>query len=290
MQQSSHAQASSGHALGRTALKRWLAVVAVALLLAAPVNAQFNLFNWTLQDDAGDGITSVSSDTMSVIADWVTLGGGSILAYKSVAPVNCRITVDMWYMTFDGACNQSVPVFLLNGNATILATCTSSQTLVLTVPAGAEFGLGLKTFDGTWPGWVQFTEFQFDPIPNFESWTDMGQGLAGAAGVPSLTGISLLYPHFPFTLVLADGPPAAPVVLVVGFTALNAPFKGGVMVPSPAVLITGLATNGSGSLQLSAGWPGGVPSGFEFYLQAWIPDASGPFGFSASNALAAETP
>ncbi|MGQ0552387.1 MAG: hypothetical protein ACT4PU_04130 [Planctomycetota bacterium] len=281
---------SSAPSPGRSALKRWVAMGVVALLLAAPVNAQFDLFNWTLQDDAGDGITSVSSDTMWVVANWVTLGGGSILAYKGVAPVNCRITVDMWYMTFDGACGTSVPVFLLNGNATTLATCSSSQTLVLTVPAGAEFGLGLKTFDGTFPGSVQFTDFQFDPIPSFESWTDLGQGLAGAAGIPALTGISLLYPHFPFTLDLADGPASAPVVMVVGFSSLNAPFKGGVMVPSPDVLITGLSTNASGELQLSAGWPGGVPSGFQFFLQAWMPDVSGPFGFSASNALRAQTP
>ncbi len=84
--------------------------------------------------------------------------------------------------------------------------------------------------------------------------------------------------------------PGGPSTWVLGSSLLLAPFKGGVMVPSPDVLITGLATNGSGSLQLSAGWPGGVPSGFQFFLQAWMPDVSGPFGFSASNALRAQTP
>ncbi len=273
-----------------TTLQRLAALAALLGVLAVSASAQFNDFYWTLQDDSGDGIASITPDTMYTVANWPSLGGGAFLLYESVAPVNGRITVDMWYMTFDGACGQSLPVFVLNGVVTTLATCSKSETLIFSVPAGAEFGLGLQTFDGTWPGWAQWTNFQFEPVPNFNPWTDLGSGLAGASGEPSLAGTSLLYPHFPFGLRLTDAAPGAAVTLIVGFSELNGAFKGGVLVPAPDLVLTGLVTTTHGSMELDAGWPGSVPSGFTFYLQAWIADAGALAGFAASNALSAETP
>jgi hypothetical protein len=77
---------------------------------------------------------------------------------------------------------------------------------------------------------------------------------------------------------------------VIGLSTLHAPFKGGVMVPELDVLITGLVTNGSGSLVLSATWPSGLPSTVTAYYQYWIADPAGPAGFAASNALSGTTP
>jgi len=45
-----------------------------------------------------------------------------------------------------------------------------------------------------------------------------------------------------------------------------------------------------GSLLLPANWPAGLPSDFSLYFQAWVADAAGPHGFSASNGLSATTP
>lgn len=271
-----------------TILRQLLASAAILAVFALPASAQFNEFYWALQDDSGDGITGLTADTMSTVADWPS-ANDALLVFKAVAPVTGSITVDLWYMTFDGACGQSVPVFYLNGATTTLASCTTSATFTFTVPAGATFGFGLETFDGTWPGWAQWTKFQFTPIPDFDPWTNLGSALAGVAGEPRLKGTSLLYPHFPLELMLTQGAPSAPVALVVGFSQLNAAFKGGVLVPSPNLLITGLTTNIHGALELDAGWPG-TPSGFTFYMQAWIADAAGPASFAASNALKATTP
>jgi hypothetical protein len=271
-----------------TVLRRLTATAALLALFARPASAQFNDFYWTLQDDSGDGFVSLSSDTMLTVANWPS-ANNAFLLYEAVAPVDGRVSVDMWYMTFDGACGKSLPVFVLNGVPTILANCTESKSLVFSVPAGAEFGFGLQTFDGTWPGWAQWTNFHFTPVPYFEAWTDLGSALAGAGGVPSLAGTSLLYPHFPFELLLTHAASNAPVALIVGFSQLNGAFKGGVLVPSPDFVVTGLGTDVHGAMVLDAGWLG-APSGLSFYMQAWIADASGPSGFAASNALKAEVP
>lgn len=124
-------------------------------------------------------------------------------------------------------------------------------------------------------------------------WMDLGDGLAGAGGVPTLTGSGNLTVGSTTTLTLTGAAPSAPAYLILSLAALNAPFKGGVLVPDPTPpngLVFGLATDGSGSLVVTAPWPAGVPGGVTIYTQCWIPDAGGPVGFAASNALSASTP
>ncbi len=125
------------------------------------------------------------------------------------------------------------------------------------------------------------------------SFTDLGHGLAGALGEPALTGTGTLIGGDPVSLDLTGAAPAASAVLFVGFTELNFPFfYGGTLVPDPTApaLLLVLVTDGSGGVSLPGTWPDGLPSGFELYLQTWIVDASGPFGFTASNGLRGTTP
>ena len=72
--------------------------------------------------------------------------------------------------------------------------------------------------------------------------------------------------------------------LVAGLSALQAPFKGGTLVPAPDVLLP-LATDAAGALGLPFTWPQGVPAGIELYVQFWVQDASASHGLAASNAL-----
>jgi hypothetical protein len=121
-------------------------------------------------------------------------------------------------------------------------------------------------------------------------WSDLGEQLAGATGVPFLAGDGALLVSTPVSITLSTAKPLAVTTLVVGFSALNDAFKGGVMVPVPDLLIAGLVTDGSGGWQLQTSWPAGVPSGFPLWMQVWITDASGPKGFTASNGVFALTP
>jgi probable HAF family extracellular repeat protein len=135
--------------------------------------------------------------------------------------------------------------------------------------------------NGDEEGWIAFLG---DP------WTALGHGLSGVAGVPALQVHGALLEGHPLTLSLSGAKPAGSATLVVGFSAINAPFKGGTLVPDADALIFGLPLDANGALELSAAWPAGVPSGSSLWLQAWIADAAAAQGFAASNAVVGETP
>jgi hypothetical protein len=142
------------------------------------------------------------------------------------------------------------------------------------------------------PGSPSVTELEGDAWLLFlvrGPWTWLGNGLAGTAGVPQLVGTGTLVGGEPAALNLTEAAPSAAATLVIGLSALNAPFKGGVLVPLPAALVSAL-TDAGGTLPLAATWPAGLPSGLEIYLQYWIVDATAPHGFAASNAVLASAP
>ncbi|HVQ26236.1 MAG TPA: PKD domain-containing protein [Planctomycetota bacterium] len=121
-------------------------------------------------------------------------------------------------------------------------------------------------------------------------WTDLVLGLAGFTGTPGLAGSGTLVGSTPVGLHLSGARPTAPVVVVIGFSAINAPFKGGTLVPAPDILLFGFTSNALGLLNLGGTWPGGIPSGTQIWFQEWITDPAGPLGFAASNGLRATTP
>jgi hypothetical protein len=79
-------------------------------------------------------------------------------------------------------------------------------------------------------------------------------------------------------------------VLVIGGSAIHAPFKGGTMVPMPTALIFGLPLDAAGHFAASGTWFGGLPPGTSVYFQAWMQDAAGPAGFAATNGVQGTTP
>jgi len=118
---------------------------------------------------------------------------------------------------------------------------------------------------------------------------DLGQGLAGIAGVPSLSGSGVLLGGEPVAFTLADARPSAASTLIVSPFALSAPFKGGTLVPAPTLLLA-FTTSAAGTASLPVVWPANLPSDLVVYFQWWIQDPAGPASFSASNALSATTP
>lgn len=124
-------------------------------------------------------------------------------------------------------------------------------------------------------------DFVFEGNP----WTDLGGGLPGWFGLTPLytTGGSLVAGE-QVTHTLSIARPSSPASFVVGLSAIDAPFKGGVLVPSPDLVVM-LSTGLSGGATLQAAWPAGVPAGTAFYHQWWIVDPAGAQGFSASNAI-----
>ena len=121
-------------------------------------------------------------------------------------------------------------------------------------------------------------------------WTNLGNALAGTNGEPLFEGEGTLIPNDGVTLTLSNALPSSTTTLLVGLSALFAPFKGGVLVPNPTIMIFGLPTGPAGLLPLTAHWPAGLPPSFTLYFQHWIIDPGGPAGLAASNGLSATTP
>jgi hypothetical protein len=121
------------------------------------------------------------------------------------------------------------------------------------------------------------------------TWTNLGQGLAGSAGLPLLSGTGTLAPGSPVTLSLTQARPFSPSFLVLSNAQLAAPFKGGTLVPAPTILFA-IATDGLGEVSFSGSTTAWIPPSFTHYFQVWIQDPAGPAGFAASNGLAGTTP
>lgn len=119
-------------------------------------------------------------------------------------------------------------------------------------------------------------------------WTDLGHAKTGSAGLPELSGSGPLAAGSANSLALVHAATVAPTTLVVGFSVVNLPFKGGTLVPSPDVLL-GLSTTATGTLLLPFTWPTGVPAGMSVIFQAWIKDVGAAGGLAASNGLAGLT-
>lgn len=116
------------------------------------------------------------------------------------------------------------------------------------------------------------------------TWATLGHAKSGSKGLPELLGNGPLSVGSDNAIELANGNPSSVATLVFGLSQLNAPFKGGTMVPQPALLVT-LTTNASGDLNLPFIWPSGVPAGASLLFQYWIHDPSASHALSASNGL-----
>lgn len=89
----------------------------------------------------------------------------------------------------------------------------------------------------------------------------------------------------PFPLIY--WPSSASIFLVVGTSALNAPFGGGVMVPKPDFIVPIAQTcpPDQNALVFNSIWPTGVPPGTDVYFQVWFSLPNYPGIFTSSNAL-----
>ena len=142
-----------------------------------------------------------------------------------------------------------------------------STSVLVSIAVGDEAGFELHEFD----------------------WTDLGQGKPGSAGTPALDGSGPLSALSSNHLDLTSAHPSSPVTLVAGLQQLGVPFKGGVLVPNPLVLLP-LVTDATGKVTLPFTIPAGVPAGSSLYFQAWISDPGASAGLAASNGLQGVTP
>ncbi len=119
-------------------------------------------------------------------------------------------------------------------------------------------------------------------------WHVLGGGANGTYGKPNLAGAGNLEPGSLTRLSVRGGREGASAFLVVGLDVIDAPVKGGVLVPSPDLIIP-LLLDSAGALDLVFPWVP-LPLGIEVTTQMWIEDPEGPKDWSATNALTMGAP
>jgi len=274
-----------------------------ALALCTPANAQgFGVLEWTL-DGASGGSGSLTDDVMHLESSsagicetpFASSTGYDIKVYSTVAPYDAVVSVHLAFDNLD-TCPSfwhfEQPIYVLNGVQSIIicdnACFDFEADFSFEVEAGDEFALGVRSVDcACEPGVADYTDFQFVFDPTFD-WDLTGNELAGTAGqAPILQGAGELAADTPFRLALKKALPDTTAYFIASLDAINAPFKGGVLVPSPAppAVLLALTTNSAGRATVDGIWPAGVPAGLALHVQTWVADPGGPSGFSASNAV-----
>jgi hypothetical protein len=160
------------------------------------------------------------------------------------------------------------------------------------VPGTVPPGLTVDDIDGD--GWLDVATGSAVVVKLFLNqlgpWHTVGDPLAGTLGLPKQTGEGSLQPGSKFEIALHDARPLTPATQVVGLAAINAPFKGGTMIPAANLVISPLFTDAAGDLALSGSWPLSGLTGLTLYFQFWIPDPAGVKGWTSSAGLQATVP
>jgi hypothetical protein len=205
----------------------------------------------------------------------------------------------LWYGDWDDPDLNIDTGLFVNGHLIVQEGVTTIGGLAIDNLRGIQDGYALSD-DGRW------VAFEGELVGGIQglflidlggAWVNLDGGLSQidpVSGEPgetiSLLGTGPLTPGSPVGMHLANAPAGAFPALVVGLNALNAPFKGGTLVPDLDLLIYPGVVPLDGALSLTGVWPNGIPSGFTFWVQYWMADQQGPVGFVASNAVAGTTP
>ena len=118
---------------------------------------------------------------------------------------------------------------------------------------------------------------------------DLGGVLPGTHGWPIQIASGTLVPGTPFSFRLVNGVPTGSAFHFVGLAALNAPFKGGTMIPVPHLINGPFPLGTEGQLTLGGNWPAGG-SGLSLWAQFWMPNGGGPAGFISTSGVRAQIP
>ncbi len=121
------------------------------------------------------------------------------------------------------------------------------------------------------------------------TFTNLGNALFGTPGFPLQTASGLPATGNLVTYLLSNAKTQAPSTFVLSLGELCVPLKGGVLVPSPMLVLPGFNTGFIGKVKLESVWPSGIPAGLKLYTQFWTVDAGSPKGLSASNAVVTVT-
>lgn len=256
---------------------------------------------------SGDEALLVWQDDFQGLAGRRILADGTLLGAFAIAPLpalpslpdvawngdeylvtwqDYRAQIGLWdYRTDVYAARVSEDGVVLDGGGGF-AIAASGETELFPAVAGA---VGASVL-----AWV---EMMPDPphatlrvnVRRESPWSTLGGAVGGAAGAPLLQAEGQLVAGTPMAFVVDGAPALAGGSYVIGATAIGVPFKGGVLVPAPDLLLP-VATDALGAIETAFTVPGGLPSGAALFVQCWLSDASAPSKFAGSNAIMSVVP
>jgi hypothetical protein len=162
------------------------------------------------------------------------------------------------------------------------AIALQGDSLVVSARGEASNSSGINGNQGNNQAPSAGASYAFDL--GLDAWGDLGLGLAGSDGVPYFAGAGPFSANSSNQFVLIQANPSSLATLVIGMSEIDAPFKGGTMVPQPYQMVV-LTTNAAGNLIFPFTMPAGIPAGVSLYFQFWISDPAAVAGFAASNGL-----
>jgi hypothetical protein len=128
-------------------------------------------------------------------------------------------------------------------------------------------------------------------IHDLGAWSDLGAALAGTSGDPVLVGTGTLADGSSNAIALAYASRGAMCALFVSMSSTPSSFKGGLLIPLPAIIGPLLMdTDVHGALSLPFTLPPGLSPGTELFFQFAILDPVAIEGVALSNAVKASTP
>jgi len=127
-------------------------------------------------------------------------------------------------------------------------------------------------------------------VRSLGDYVPLGNALPGTNGVPVLTARGSFVGASTVSFDLGNGLPGVSAILVLGLSRIDRPLLGGVLVPSPDLVVQGLPISNMGTAAWPIICPLGLFTGFTVYLQYWFPDQGAVQGYAASNALRATAP
>lgn len=253
-----------------------------------------------MEGDCGWGLAPPSGHTKLGLAAW-SLGEpfGDVLSMDLASPLEVGVT---YTLSFRAMANLQVSTTVAGVDVGLSGSPTAFGDLLFSGhPSAVDWTLVSFGFTATAPateltvrntptetGWNHVDDFRL--VKSGGPWLDLGNGLAGANGIPHLNGAGTLVGGTFVTTTATSLLQNSVATLVVGLSPINVPFKGGIWVPSMDLLVPGIPTGPDGVIDLPSTWPMGIPPGFAFYEQYWQKDPAGVKGFAASNAIRGLTP
>ncbi len=115
---------------------------------------------------------------------------------------------------------------------------------------------------------------------------DVGNALPGSNGTPELEATFSTGPNR-VNFAIQNAPQNQSGIVIAGFTRIDQPVFGGILVPNLDVVVN-VTANGSGDVNFSVNANKSFPAGITFWTQGWFNDPAGANPFAVTNGLQIE--